>query len=102
RDRGGGQAEPLHEPSPDGGDPLLLDVEDGLEVLLGRIVHLGHGSEGRRASVRARPGGWGSPGTEKRGPAFALAKTECQTGLALATCECQRTRPRPLPGGADA
>src|SRR4029078_1051266 len=43
RDGRGGDAEPLHEAGPNGADALLLELEDGLEVLLGRIVHLGHG-----------------------------------------------------------
>ena len=43
RHRGRRQAQPFHEPCPDRGDALLLDLEDRLQVLLGCIVHFGHG-----------------------------------------------------------
>jgi hypothetical protein len=39
----GRQAEPLDEPGSHRHDALFLDREDRLEVLLGRVVHLGHG-----------------------------------------------------------
>src|SRR5581483_758952 len=40
-DGGRRQSEPLDETGADRDDPLLLDLEDRLEVLLGRVVHLG-------------------------------------------------------------
>ena len=41
-DRGRGEPEPFHEPGPHRHHALFLDGEDRLEVLLGRVVHLGH------------------------------------------------------------
>ncbi len=52
-DGGGRDPEPLHEPGPHRDDALLLEGEDRLEVLLGRVVQLGHGRRlrpGRRAA----------------------------------------------------
>ena len=43
RDRGRREPEPLDEPGADRDDAFLLDLEDRLEVLLGGVVHLGHG-----------------------------------------------------------
>ena len=70
RDRRGGDLQPLDEPGPDGGDALLLELEDRLEVLLGGIVHLGHGG----LSVPLL--------------GLALSGPECQHGLALRQTEC--------------
>ena len=42
RHRGRREPEPLHQPGPDRDDALLLDLEDGFEVLLGGVVPLGH------------------------------------------------------------
>ena len=48
RDRGGRQPEPLDEAGADRDRALLLDLEDGFEVLLGGVVPLGHARAPRR------------------------------------------------------
>ena len=74
-DGGGREPEPLDQPGPHRHDALLLDGEDRLEVLLGRVVQLGH--EARVRATADRPGlGLHSPGAE------------CQHGLALGYPEC--------------
>ena len=52
RDRRGREPEPLHEPGPHRHDALLFEREDRLEVLLGRVVQLGHGRTLRGSRAR--------------------------------------------------
>ena len=65
-------AEAFDEPSTDRDDAFFLEFEDGLEVLLGRIVHLRHGATITLA-------GRGSFPVHQ----LALGHRECQHGLAL-------------------
>ena len=51
RDGRGGEPEPFHEARPHGHDALFFERQDRLEVLLGRIVQLGHDGQ-----VTANPG----------------------------------------------
>ena len=45
RDRGGRDAEPLDQARAQRRRALFLDLEDRLEVFLGRVMHLGHGAQ---------------------------------------------------------
>ena len=56
-DRRRRQTEPLDQPGPDRHRALLLDLEDGFEILLGRVVPFGHaGSLAREGpTVQRRP-----------------------------------------------